>query len=203
MFFVFWFFVGSAGALTTTRQAPRMEESNPLLKAAWVATEAFGKAFGKEKPFAAAEAPKSRLELVRRIADDYACVPPYFLGGERFDAGVYAEDCEFADPFVSFRGRDRFASNLGNLGSFITDASARALGDPEITHEAYTQKFLVKLRLNLPWQPVLAWPWGVTHVFASSTKDQHLVVRHLEQWDVSPTEGLRQLITHGKGKQVT
>ena len=39
---------------------------------------------------------------------------PYFLTGA-MDAALYDPDCEFADPFTSFRGRDRFVANLENL----------------------------------------------------------------------------------------
>ena len=41
---------------------------------------------------------------------------------------LYAEDCEFADPFASFRGRARFKANLANLaGGFISDSEVRLL----------------------------------------------------------------------------
>ena len=39
---------------------------------------------------------------------------PYFLTGA-MDVALYDEQCEFADPFVAFRGRDRFVANLENL----------------------------------------------------------------------------------------
>ena len=83
----------------------------------------------------------------------------YFLSGEA-DWLIYSEDCTFADPFVSFQGRDRFMKNLANLGSFITEYSARLL-EYQVEENAVTTKFMVKLQLNLPWKPVLAWPWGV------------------------------------------
>ena len=37
------------------------------------------------------------------------------------------EKCTFADPFVSFDGRDRFIDNLSNLGSFITNYDAKLI----------------------------------------------------------------------------
>lgn len=33
----------------------------------------------------------------------------------------YAPDCEFADPFVSFKGIDRFKANVSNLGGLMRD----------------------------------------------------------------------------------
>ena len=112
------------------------------------------------------------------------------------DSALYADDCEFADPFVSFKGRARFEENLANLGGgFISDASIRTLST-ERTASSYTTKLMVKLRLALPWQPVLAWPWGVEHVL--DVRDgEVVVVRHLESWDVSAAEGVRQLFSAG------
>lgn len=98
----------------------------------------------------------------------------------------YDEQCEFADPFVSFKGRARFQENLQNLaGGFITDSSCRVLdtattlGD-DTQPPSYTTRLLVKLRLGLPWQPVLAWVWGVEHVF---DRQSGLIVQHIERWE--------------------
>ena len=57
------------------------------------------------------------------------------------------EDCEFADPFVSFKGRQRFEDNLANLaGGFITDYTARPLAS-SLEGLSYKTKLMVKLRL--------------------------------------------------------
>lgn len=42
---------------------------------------------------------------------------------------------------------------------------------------------MVKLELNLPWKPVLAWPWGVTYII---DPDTFLVTKHIESWDIEP-----------------
>jgi hypothetical protein len=98
---------------------------------------------------------------------------------------LYSPDCVFQDPFVAFSGRDRFVANLQNLGSFITKYEARPLRyeDDAMIEEAassstiVTTKFMVKLELNLPWKPVLAWPWGVRCVIDPTT---NRIVRHEE-----------------------
>lgn len=51
----------------------------------------------------------TREELVERLRADYD--RNYFLTGD-IDVPLYTEDCEFADPFTSFRGRQRFVQNL-------------------------------------------------------------------------------------------
>lgn len=46
-------------------------------------------------------------------------------------------------------------------------------------------RVMVKLELNLPWKPVLAWPWGVTYDIDPVT---FLVTKHEEAWDIEPLE---------------
>ncbi len=196
--------IASVGAFAPT-PAPRHkvvlragEEPNLATKGAWFAAELAGKAKaalgGSMERGPATAAPKSVAEAVKRIEADYEG-EPYFLTG-RMDAGCYDENCEFADPFVSFNGRKRFEDNLANLaGGFITDYQARPLSS-SLEGLSYKTKLMVKLRLALPWSPVLAWPWGVEHVL-EERDGEVVVVRHLESWDVSAAEGVRQLFRSG------
>jgi hypothetical protein len=100
------------------------EEKEPslALKAAWIGTEMIGgvvaaatsPASRKGIPPGAAEAPPgSMVEAASRLRADYD--RDYFVTG-MIDADIYDEDCLFADPFASFRGRKRFIDNLQNLG---------------------------------------------------------------------------------------
>ena len=142
---------------------------SPLTQASWYAVEAFGNIFAKDNSkrkvaqepvvYSLDQAPSSLQETLQRIQADNQ--RQYFLSGS-IDELIYDEDCVFSDPFVSFQGRDRFVQNLANLGSFITEYSAKPIQYDESTDKAVvTTKFMVKLRLNLPWKPVLAWPCGV------------------------------------------
>jgi len=169
----------------------------------WYATEVFGKAAKLVRgappveEYAVGPPPASTAEAIARLVVDYEGTDddprPYFLTG-KMDVALYDVDCEFADPFVSFRGRQRFKENLENLaGGFITDSSVRTL-DTSSTDTSYTTRLLVKLQLGLPWKPVLAWPWGVEHVF---DEQSGLIVQHIERWEVSPAEGVRQLLRAG------
>lgn len=176
------------------------EEASLAAKGAWALAEVFGRVAARrdalDTPRTLNEPPRSAAEVVQRIAADYEKVPPYYLSGN-FDRELYADDCLFADDFASFKGRDRFEENLANLaGGFITESWARPIGEPLITDNSYEAKFLVRLRLALPWKPVLAWPWGVRHAWEVRGEDV-LVVEHIESWDVSPREGLRQLFRPG------
>ena len=109
--------------------------NNPLLtKASWYAVEAFGKVFGSKNASKdndddndldlTIKSPTSLQETLARIQLDND--RSYFLSG-KVDTLIYDPDCIFSDPFVSFKGRDRFVDNLANLGSFITKYSAKMI----------------------------------------------------------------------------
>lgn len=62
--------------------------------------------------------------------------------------------------------------------------------------DTFKTRAVVKLQLGLPWKPVLAWVWGVTYVI---NPDTGRVSRHLETWEVTAAEGIRQLFRPGNG----
>lgn len=172
------------------------EDMNPVARASWYAVEVFGKVFGGKKTDSSlldnfvnpgkvtvdlTRPPESLEETFERIQLDND--RSYFLSGE-VDKLIYDEQCTFSDPFVAFDGRDRFVDNLANLGSFITKYSARML---DYTTEGTTvnTRVMVKLELNLPWKPVLAWPWGVKY---SVDPDTNLITDHKESWNIEAWE---------------
>lgn len=167
---------------------------NPLAKASWYAVETFGKIFAttKEEEIMSDESydltkpPKSAQETLARIKLDND--RQYFLSG-RVDKFIYDPDCIFSDPFVAFSGRDRFIDNLQNLGSFITKYDAKPL-DYKVDENVVETKVMVKLELNLPWKPILAWPWGVRYEIDPET---FLVKDHKESWDIGAIDGVKQI----------
>lgn len=182
-----------------------MEDMNPLTRASWYAVETFGNIFGKKEggktetnekdsvQVDLTKSPSSMDEALLRIQMDNDRY--YFLSGQ-VDKLAYTEQCTFSDPFVSFDGRDRFVDNLQNLGSFITNYNAKMLKYDVIQNDddsGITQvktKVMVKLELNLPWKPILAWPWGVTYDIDQKT---FLIQSHAESWDIEPWEGVKQI----------
>jgi hypothetical protein len=182
------------------------EGANALSKLVWQATEWFGNAAATvQKGEVATTAPvpaglgraHTPAEALERLRKDYE--KAYFISGN-MDLDLYAEDCYFADDFAGFYGRSRFKSNLDNLTAFIVDSDVKLLSlQPEDDDDAsdspvVRSRCLVKLQLGLPWKPVLAWVWGVRHVFDSSGT---VIVEHLESWEVTPQEGVRQLFARG------
>lgn len=46
------------------------------------------------------------------------CMQDYFISGKG-EMADYDPNCLFADPFVSFKGVDRFKKNVSNLGALM------------------------------------------------------------------------------------
>lgn len=177
---------------------PNEDEASPSLKAAWILSEMVGKAGGMfrrqqkghSECMVSSVPPVSFAETARRLKKDYD--RNYFVSG-KIDEQLYAPDCVFSDPFVSFVGRKRFIENLQNLGSFISGYDIRMISFEESLSSnppIVTTRLMVKLQLNLPWHPVLAWPWGVCHELDPSSFQ---IIVHRESWEVTAVEGLQQL----------
>ena len=116
----------------------------------------------------------------------------YFVAGGIDLSDCYATDCEFADPFASFKGTERFIRNVSNLGGMLSDVEIELL-DWKILDDGNLQtKWRFSGMLSgLPWKPRLAAAGGTLHVFDSNT---NYVVRHYESWDVKPEVVVKNLL---------
>jgi len=163
------------------------------LKAVWYAAETFGKIVGGGKGAAAAAETKataskmSREEILAAIRSDYDS--KYFVSGQG-DMAAYAPDCEFADPFVAFKGTDRFKQNVGNLGGMMRDIKLDVFSFEEPSPDQVVTRWRFSCILDLPWKPLLAAAGSTTHVLDLASGR---VVRHVEAWDVEPSKVVAQL----------
>jgi len=65
--------------------------------------------------------------------------------------GIYEADCEFADPFVSFKGLKRFKQNVSNLGSFMEESSLKITDWQEYEVQNLLQKSCLLHEHCLMW----------------------------------------------------
>eukprot|EP00243_Klebsormidium_subtile_P004624 TRINITY_DN18773_c0_g1_i1.p1 TRINITY_DN18773_c0_g1~~TRINITY_DN18773_c0_g1_i1.p1 ORF type:complete len:262 (+),score=49.81 TRINITY_DN18773_c0_g1_i1:24-788(+) len=177
------------------KTAPTAESSLPV-KAAWYASEAFGQAVAafrpkkdkeEEEEVNEAVLPLSHEEVLALLRADYD--RSYFVTGD-MTTRIYDKDCEFADPFASFRGLYRFKRNVSNLGSFMEEVNL-TITDWQESENKIAAKWRFRCVLGLPWRPILAASGGTEHYFNPTSKK---IVKHVESWDISPADGLRQLI---------
>ena len=131
----------------------------------WYGAEAVGKVvgMGKEKEgagpgagsAAAAAAGGAMLErgqVMALLREDYDS--NYFVSGAG-DLAAYDADCEFSDPFVAFKGVDRFKQNVGNLGGMMENIDLK-ITQWEETEEGLVTSWRFSCILDLPWRPKLA-----------------------------------------------
>ncbi|GAX80191.1 hypothetical protein CEUSTIGMA_g7629.t1 [Chlamydomonas eustigma] len=166
------------------------------LKAVWYGAEVLGKLMnlGRSADFSketmstseTSVASMSREEILASLKEDYS--QSYFVSGKG-DMSAYAEDCEFSDPFVSFRGTSRFKQNVGNLGGLMRDIKLDVYDWKESDTEVLT-KWRFSCILDLPWKPLLAAAGSTTHVIDLESSQ---VVKHIEAWDIEPSKVVKQL----------
>ncbi|XP_054803607.1 uncharacterized protein LOC129306861 isoform X2 [Prosopis cineraria] len=102
------------------------------------------------------ESPASSVDdVLLIIQSDY--VNAYFVTGD-FTPSIYAEDCIFEDPTISFRGRELYARNLKLLVPFFDRASItlqkiRKVVDSDTNFVVATWK--LRTNLKLPWRPLI------------------------------------------------
>ncbi|CAM9245985.1 unnamed protein product, partial [Choristocarpus tenellus] len=182
---------------------PTSEDPSLFVKAAWYGSELLGKIVGVGKSNTldenAGDKEKPLLDWQDAIASlrtDYDRV--YFVTGE-MDMNLYEDDCEFADPFVAFRGLRRFKNNLDNLGSFMEDVKLDVTSWEETANSIKT-KWRFRCVLGLPWRPTLAASGGTEHIFSPDTGR---ITRHVESWDIEPMDALKQLVRPGRKKKTS
>ncbi|KAJ7571031.1 hypothetical protein O6H91_01G146000 [Diphasiastrum complanatum] len=184
-------------ASPSTSTNPNAEPSL-LVKLAWYATEAFGNAVSALRPKEGAAAseeeqhedrggPVAREVAVQAIRRDFET--SYFVTGD-MSMNIYELDCEFVDPFVSFKGLKRFKTNVSNLGSFMEESNLKVLDWQEDEDKIYA-RWRFNCVLALPWRPILAATGSTQYYF---NKLSGKIYRHVEMWDISPVDGLRQLV---------
>ncbi|KAI7845986.1 hypothetical protein COHA_000531 [Chlorella ohadii] len=83
--------------------------------------------------------------LLRTLRRDYQ-ENAYFVTGQLDNAEIYSPDCLFADPTISFRGRDLYVRNLSLLVPFLED--------PQIQLKSLRQ-------LPAEGRPLRRWQWPV------------------------------------------
>lgn len=168
------------------------------LKSVWWGAEAFGDILGavnggkrasQPRPTrVASDPPLSRAAAIELLKQDYAA--DYFVSGQG-ELKAYDSQCEFADPFASFRGVDRFLKNVGNLGTQLDDIRIEQRGWEERADAVVVRWSFSGVLAALPWRPRLAAAGSTTHTFDPASG---LVVRHYEDWESSPGAVVKSLL---------
>jgi hypothetical protein len=170
--------------------------SNVGLKAAWIASEQFGKLLAssetnvnktKMEGRSASARKLDRMEVIAEIKNDYE--KNYFVGGIAEMRG-YSDDCVFSDPFVSFKGTARFKTNVANFSNALREVDVKVNKIEDVNEGVKAYWRFSGIIDALPWRPKLAASGNTIHVL----NEDNLVVKHIEAWDVDPMIVLKSLL---------
>ena len=123
------------------------------------------------------------MDIIEILKQDY----------QRFPAdqtySIYAEDVYFQDPMNRFRGIDRYRQLIGFIGTWFIDIQLD-LRDIRRTGNTIETRWTLSWTAPVPWKPRMAIP-GLSELKLNA---QGLIDSHIDYWDCSRLDVLRQLL---------
>lgn len=121
-----------------------------------------------------------------------------YLFSGAIDSQIYAEDCVFTDPTLSFQGLTTFETNIRNLKPVLE----KLVGDTVVvlynaTLDQSTSKVYTQWRMSgmvrLPWRPKIELT-GNTELTYDELNNNGRIVSYFERWDLDAGKALFQLL---------
>lgn len=142
-----------------------------------------------------AKKPLTTSELLEGVRADY--VERMYLWTGDIDPDLYAEDCVFTDPTLSFKGLSTFQKNLANLQPILKAVVREPninLFSCELLEESKQVKasWQMQADLALPWKPAINL-CGQT-VFTYDAEQGNRIVDYAESWELEAGAALMQLL---------
>jgi Uncharacterized conserved protein (DUF2358) len=138
------------------------------------------------------------IEVFEGVVKDFE--NGYLFSGQ-IDSEIYAEDCVFTDPTLSFRGLSTFERNIASLKPILD----RFVGDTLVVLydcqlDAVPRKVKATWRMSgavkLPWNPRIELTGNTAMTFDPEQGGR--IVDYFERWDIPATDALLQLLRPAK-----
>ena len=136
--------------------------------------------------------------LVHSLREDFR--RGYLFSGE-IDPEIYATDCLFTDPTLSFSGLNTFRRNIANLKPIIE----KYIGSCAVLlHGIELKKIEKKVvadwtmygTINLPWKPIINLQGQTTYTYDDSENGaKGRIIDYYERWQIPAVAALLQLLT--------
>ena len=125
----------------------------------------------------------------------------YLFSGE-IDPEIYAADCVFTDPTLSFSGLNTFRRNIANLRPAIekyVGSCAVLLHDIELkkAEKKVVAEWTMYGNINLPWRPIIDLRGETTYTYDDSKNGsaRGRIIDYSERWQIPAVIALLQLLT--------
>lgn len=122
------------------------------------------------------------MDIVEILKADYARFPI----DQSFQ--IYAEDMYFQDPLSRFRGVSRFRQTIGFMKTFFKQIQFD-LHSIDLTDRLINTRWTLQWNTPAPWYPRIEITGRSELLLAP---DRELIISHIDYWDCSPWDVLRQ-----------
>lgn len=128
-----------------------------------------------------------RMDIVERIRADYQRFPD----DQSYD--LYADEVYFKDPLNEFHGVDRYRKMIGTLDRWLQDIQLQLHSIEATDPQRIETHWTLSWRAPLPWHPQMSVPgWSELKLNQAGQ-----ICAHIDYWNCSRWEVLRQLIPRG------
>ncbi len=127
------------------------------------------------------------MDIVEILRSDYARFPI----DQTYE--IYADDVYFQDPLNRFRGLNRYRLTIGFIKTWFKEIQFD-LYSLERIDQTISTRWRLSWNTPLPWYPRIVIP-GRSELLVD---DRELIISHIDYWDCTPVDVLRQ---HFGGRQ--
>lgn len=122
------------------------------------------------------------MNIVEILKQDYQRFP------REQTFSIYAPEVYFKDPLNEFRGCDRYQQMIGLIQTWFIEPQMELL-QIEQTGDRITTRWILRWIAPLPWRPRMA----ISGRSELQLNDAGLIVSHIDFWDCSRWDVLKQL----------
>ncbi len=130
------------------------------------------------------------MDIVTILRQDYAKFPL----DQNYD--IYAEDVYFQDPLSRFRGLSRYRQTIGFIEKWFKNPHLESSSIDRVG-QLITTRWSLSWNTPLPWQPRIE----ITGTSELLLNDRELIISHIDYWDCSPLDVLKQHFQFGGNRE--
>ena len=128
------------------------------------------------------------MNIIQILKEDYQRFPR----DQTYE--IYAKDVYFKDPMTEFRGIKRYQAMIGFMSHWFQNIQMELHNIEQISDLPEPLRDRIETRWTLSWTTPLPWQPRITISGRSELmlNEQNLIISHIDYWDCSRWDVLRQ-----------